>query len=100
MTRLFDELAQFIWLLDQLSKRLTHVVVNNQEFKQGHASEVTAPIAPLANLDLDRIALGIDSLLGGWRNRGLVELGDPTRWQSEFLKQLRRGLIGLFARLA
>jgi hypothetical protein len=63
VTRLFDELAQFIWLFDQLSKRLAYVVVDDQEFKQGHASKVTAAVALLANLDLDWITLGIDPLL-------------------------------------
>lgn len=100
MSVLFGELSEFVGFIQKLRYGLSHFVVDDQEFEEGHSSEVPTAVASFADFDFDRVSFGIDSLLGWGRNRWLVELGNTACWQVEFLEELGGGLVGLFAGLA
>ena len=100
MSVLLGELSEFVGFIQKLRYGLSHFVVDDQEFEEGHSSEVPTAVASLADFDFDGISFGIDSLLGWGRNRWLVELGNTASRQVELLEELGGGLVGLFAGLA
>ncbi len=100
MPVLLGELSEFVGFIQKLCDGLSHFVVDDQEFEEGHPSEVPTSVAPFADFDFDGVTFRIDSLLGWGRDRWLVELGNTAGWQVKFLEELGGGLVGLFAGLA
>jgi hypothetical protein len=100
MPVLFGEFSEFVGFIQKLCDGLSHFVVDDQEFEEGHSSEVPTSVAPFADFDFDGVSFGVDSLFGWGRDRWLVEFGDTASRQVEFLEELGGGLVGLFAGLA
>ncbi len=100
MSVLLGELSEFVGFIQKLRDGLSHFVVDNQEFEEGHPSEVPTAVASFADFDFDGVSFGIDSLFGWGRDRWLVEFGNTAGWQVEFLEELGGGCVGLFAGLA
>ena len=100
MSTLFDEFSKFVGFVQKLRDGLSHFVVDDQEFEEGHPSEVPTAVASFADFDFDGVSFGIDALFGWGRDRWLVEFGNAAGWQVEFLEELGGGCVGLFAGLA
>ena len=100
MAILLCELSNGIWSARRFHDDLPQFVVNCQQFKDCQATKVAPPVALLAYLDLDRVSLGVDSLLG-WRRYGrLKQLLHSAYWDTQLLQQLRSRLKRLFALFA